>query len=117
MEIEFSEFIILALACFRLTRLIVFDKITEFIRSPFYDEITEVNEHGIEEIYYIPKSSPIKKFMGELLSCYWCTGIWVSACVIICYYLFPSVFWPVILVLAAAGLAAIIELFVQRWMD
>ncbi len=114
---ELSEFIILALACFRLTRLIVFDKITEFIRSPFFDEITEVNEQGNEEIYYVPKASPLKKFIGELLSCYWCTGIWVSAGVIISYYLYPAFFGPVLIIFAAAGLAAIIELFVQQWID
>ncbi|MEH7255563.1 DUF1360 domain-containing protein, partial [Neobacillus niacini] len=44
MDIDLFTFILLALASFRLTRLIVFDKITEFIRQPFFDEIKEENE-------------------------------------------------------------------------
>jgi hypothetical protein len=117
MEFNFFEFIILALACFRLTRLIVFDKITEFIRVPFFDEIIEEHENGITEIYYMPKSTPVKKFIGTLLSCYWCTGIWVAAGVLAGYYLLPTIFHPIILVFAIAGLAAIMESLIQLWMD
>lgn len=117
MDINFFEFIILALACFRLTRLIVFDKITEFLRNPFFDEIEEENEDGLKEIYYTPKTTPVKKFIGTLLSCYWCTGIWVSAGVTAGYFLLPAYFLPIILVFAIAGLGAIIESLVQLWMD
>jgi hypothetical protein len=115
MNIDLLTFIILGLACFRLTRLIVFDKITEFLRQPFFDEIEEENEEGIVELYYLPKSTPIKKFIGELLSCYWCTGVWISAAVITGYLFLPSLFVPIIVVFAVAGLAAIIESFVQLW--
>lgn len=115
MNIDFLSFTILALASFRLTRLIVFDKITEFLRDPFFDEIEEVNEDGTKEVYYLPKGTPIKKFIGELLSCYWCTGVWVSAAMVIGYLLLPVVFVPIILVFAVAGLAAILESIVQLW--
>lgn len=117
MAIDFFEFIILALACFRITRLIVFDKITEFIRTPFFDEITEENENGLKEIYYTPKTTPVKKFMGTLLSCYWCTGIWVAAGVTAGNLLLPTYFFPIILMFAIAGLGAIIESLVQLWID
>ena len=115
MNIDLLSFTILALASFRLTRLIVFDKITEFLRDPFFDEIEEENEDGTMEVYYLPKETPIKKFIGELLSCYWCTGVWVSAAMVIGYLLLPVVFVPIILVLAVAGLAAILESIVQLW--
>lgn len=117
MDINFFEFIILALASFRLTRLIVFDKITEFLRNPFFDEIQEANEAGIMEIYYTPKHTPIKRFIGELLSCYWCTGVWAAAGVTAGYFLLPAIFLPIVLVLAVAGLAAIFESLVQLWID
>jgi hypothetical protein len=115
MNIDFFTFIILGLACFRLTRLIVFDKITGFLRQPFFDEITEENEDGAVEVYYLPKRTPIKKFIGELLSCYWCTGVWISAAVITGYFFLPVLFVPIILVFAVAGLAAILESVVQLW--
>jgi hypothetical protein len=115
MNIDLLTFIILGLACFRLTRLIVFDKITEFLRQPFFDEITEENEDGTVEVYYLPKSTSIKKFIGELLSCYWCTGVWISAAVVTGYLFLPALFVPIILVFAVAGLAAILESVVQLW--
>jgi len=117
MDINLLDFIILALACFRLTRLIVFDKITEFLRTPFFDEIEEENDEGIIEVYYSPKSTPIKKFIGELLSCYWCTGVWVSTGLIIGYIYFSTLFMPIILIFAIAGLASILESLLQFWIE
>jgi Protein of unknown function (DUF1360) len=117
MEISLLDFTILALASFRLTRLIVFDKITEFIRNPFFDEIEEVNEDGLMEVYYFPKQTPIKKFLGELLSCYWCTGIWVSAALVLGYIFFSSFFEIFILVFAVAGFASLLESLVHLWID
>lgn len=108
---------ILSLASFRLTRLLVFDKITEFIRVPFFEEINEINEVGETEIYYIPKQTGIKKFIGELLSCYWCTGIWASACIVMLAYLNLFIFTPLILILAVAGFASLLELFVQHFIQ
>jgi hypothetical protein len=117
MKITLLNLIILSLASFRLTRLLVFDKITEFIRDPFFDEVEEENEEGVIEIYYIPKKKGIKKFLGELLSCYWCTGIWTTAVIVLLYYLFPAFFQPIIIVLAVAGLAAILETIVQQMIE
>ncbi|MED3623140.1 DUF1360 domain-containing protein [Bacillus thermocopriae] len=111
MNITFMNLLILSLASFRLTRLIVFDKITEFLRKPFFDEVIEENSGDIE-IYYTPKQSGWKRFVGELLSCYWCTGIWSTVGIVGMYYLSP-VFTPVILILAIAGAASILETIIQ----
>ena len=108
------DFILLSLASFRLTRLIVFDKITAFIRKPFFEETEEQNENGTWETYIVPKQSGIKGWIGKLLNCYWCTGMWMATLLVACSYLWP--FWShlVIVILAVAGLAAIIESIVQR---
>jgi len=103
------ELFALAIASFRLTRLIVYDKITEFLRKPFFDEVTEPDENGEEIVYLIPKKKGFRKWMGELLSCHWCTGIWVSAFLFGFLYLYPFIAEPFILILAVAGIAAIIE--------
>lgn len=117
MSISFMELLILALASFRLTRLLVYDKITEFIRQPFFEEVKETNKDGEIEIYLVPKKGGIRGFLGNLLSCYWCTGVWTS--ILLCLlYLFNSSFsLPVLLVLAVAGLAAMIETIVQKWLE
>lgn len=108
------DFILLSLASFRLTRLIVYDKITAFLRKPFFDEIEEKNEKGEAEIYIIPKKSGIKGWIGELLSCYWCTGVWSAMIIVVASFLFPYWSNPVIVVLAVAGLASFVETIVQH---
>lgn len=115
MKITLLEFLIISLASFRLTRLIVFDKITEWLRAPFFDEEVEVNDDGKEEIYFVPKKGVIKGFFGELLSCYWCTGVWSAIAIYIAYIFWQPIVAPIIIILAVAGVAAIIETFIQRW--
>ncbi|WP_071393931.1 DUF1360 domain-containing protein [Bacillus tuaregi] len=116
MDITFLELIILGLSTFRLTRLFVFDKITAFVRDIFIDEVEEVDEKGQMDIYLIPKQGLIKGFIGELLSCYWCTGVWASIFLCAFYLLFPAIALPVLLVLAVSGIAAIIETILQLWL-
>ncbi|PLS16004.1 sporulation protein [Bacillus sp. M6-12] len=108
------DFFLLSLASFRMTRLIVFDSITEFFRAPFFEEEEEINKQGETEIYIVPKKNGIRGFIGRLLSCYWCTGIWVSMIFYGLYLFIPGFFGPVLVVLAVAGLAALIETAVHH---
>ncbi|XXM73859.1 DUF1360 domain-containing protein [Lysinibacillus sphaericus] len=114
MDLTLVQLLALGFAIFRMTHLIVFDKITERMRAPFFDEVKEM-EDGEEAIYLIPKTAGLKGFVGQLLSCYWCTGIWVSLFLYGGYLLFPFIFGPLITFLAVAGVAAIIEAAVQYW--
>ncbi|MFE8696398.1 DUF1360 domain-containing protein [Cytobacillus sp. FJAT-53684] len=117
MYFSFMELVILALASFRLTRLFVYDKITEFIRRPFFEEKEETNEKGETEIYLVPLKGGLRGFIGNLLSCYWCTGIWSSLFLCLMYLYIPHIALPILLVLAVAGLAAIIETLIQKWLE
>ncbi|MED3603585.1 DUF1360 domain-containing protein [Bacillus subtilis] len=49
-HLSFLTFIMLILASYRLTHLIVFDKITEFIRKPFMKKKRIVDQNGHVEI-------------------------------------------------------------------
>ena len=109
-------FFIFSFAVFRLTHLLVYDKIMSFIRAPFIEEIQITEEDGTVSTYMKIRETGIRKFFGELLSCYWCTGIWVSALLLLCYEWIPKVAEPIILLLAVAGVAAIIETIVGRMM-
>ncbi|MDV2685090.1 DUF1360 domain-containing protein [Alkalihalophilus lindianensis] len=108
-ELTGFEFLLLSLAVFRFTHLIVFDSITEFMRSPFI-EITEEEQEGGEVYYYISsRGTGIRKFVGDVLSCYWCTGIWASIIIFTGFiWLYDFMIFPVYL-LAIAGVAAIVE--------
>ena len=116
MDIDFFAFILLGLSAFRLTRLLVFDQITAFIRDPFLNEVEEIDEYGKLETYLVPKDGKVKGFIGELLSCYWCTGVWSSIGLCVFYLMYPTVAFPLLLILAVAGLAAIIETLIQIWL-
>ncbi|WP_041808883.1 DUF1360 domain-containing protein [Evansella cellulosilytica] len=97
----------LILASYRFTHLIVFDKITEFIRNPFMEEklVTDSSGHTKR------KKLPTSKF-GYLLNCYWCAGVWSAIILGGGYLLFPDVFLIIIFVFSIAGAQAIIETFV-----
>jgi hypothetical protein len=107
-HVDWFDLVILILASFRLTHLIVFDQITAFIRKPFISVIVVENESGEWEERIEIKGTGLRRFIGTLLSCYWCSGIWCSLAVVIIYFYFPVSF-PIFLVLAVSGAAAVIE--------
>lgn len=107
--IDLETLCFIGLAAFRLTRLIVFDKITEFIRSPFFEVVEE--EDGA---YLVPASTGLRKWIGELLDCYWCTGIWVSAGLLFLYKFLPLGGEQIILIFAVAALASIVETVITK---
>ncbi|PGL73040.1 DUF1360 domain-containing protein [Bacillus sp. AFS055030] len=113
MDISWLLLFILILASFRLTRLVVHDKITAFLRRPFIDEIT-LEENGMPVTYTKIKGRGIQYFFGELLSCTWCSGIWCTAILLLLYVFLPQVGEFIIILLAIAGAAGVIETIVNR---
>ncbi|WP_413302899.1 DUF1360 domain-containing protein [Bacillus sp. 1P10SD] len=105
-EISWMTYIMLILASYRLTHLIVFDKITEFIRRPFVKKVKVETQDGTET-----KEVPTSMF-GYLLKCYWCAGVWSAILLGGAYLLFPRVSFVVILIFSIAGGQSIIETFV-----
>ncbi|MBD8067493.1 DUF1360 domain-containing protein [Bacillus sp. PS06] len=117
MIISWLDFVMLCFASFRLTRLIVFDKITEFARRPFLREVEEVEADGEIITYIEVKGKGIRAWIGELLACYWCTGMWCAGFIYLLWFFYFELVGPVIMILAIAGVAAIIELIVSRFID
>jgi len=105
-EISWMTYIMLILASYRLTHLIVFDKITEFIRRPFVKKVKVETQDGTET-----KEVPTSMF-GYLLKCYWCAGVWSAILLAGAYLLFPRVAFVIILIFSIAGGQSIIETFV-----
>jgi uncharacterized membrane protein YccF (DUF307 family) len=106
LELSWMTYLMLILASYRLTHLIVFDKITEFIRKPFMKKIEVETEHGTEQ-----KDVP-KNMFGYLLNCYWCAGVWSAILIGGGYLLFPKFTSIVVFILSIAGGQCIIETFV-----
>jgi hypothetical protein len=83
------DLLLLMLASFRLTHLIVSDDIMEPFRQLW-------------------AKFP---FVHELVTCYWCCGIWVSALLVLLHGHFPTLARPIILIFAVAAGQALLE----RW--
>ena len=86
---SFSELSIMTLATFRLTRLLVYDKIAGFFRNLFVRGAWR----------------PV----GELLGCSWCTSLWVAPFVVFFYLLAPAMML-VYVILAISGVATFAQL-------
>lgn len=114
MEVDFFSFLLLGLASFRLTRLIVFDVIAERLRMFFLEEVIEENDNEEDTVYVIPKGKGLRRFIGELISCYWCTGIWVSGFLVTSYVFFPPFTMWLLVILSVAAIASLFETLVQR---
>lgn len=106
--ITWISLVVLILASFRLTRLIIYDKITAFLRKPFIETTYELDKNGeFEEVLKV-KGTGLRYWIGSLLSCYWCTGIWTTIAIILLYAFVPASH-IVLVILAVAGAAALIE--------
>ncbi len=92
-SLPLGDFALIALATFRLIRLVSYDVMTSFLREP---------------LRYFPQGT----FLGtlsSLVNCPWCTGVWLSALVVFAYFATP-LSWYVILILAVAGVASLLQL-------
>jgi hypothetical protein len=111
--INVFDFTLIILASFRITRLFVYDAVTQFVRHWFLDEIV-VDENMYEDakeilvMRKIPSEGP-RRVMFQLLSCPWCFGLWASLWVSFLYFATPFAWFP-ILVLAVAGVATLLQL-------
>lgn len=109
-DVTFFEFFILSLAVFRITRLIVYDKVSEFIRDMFLVTSEEYDEE--RRITYIMRAKydrGVRRLMADLLSCPWCVGVWAAVFAVVGYFLLPAT-WPFWLLMAVAGAASFFQL-------
>ncbi|GAX89370.1 DUF1360 domain-containing protein [Effusibacillus lacus] len=106
-KLTWMTYVMLILASYRFTHLIVFDKITEFLRDPFLRKKRIVNSEGHPSTKKVPTS-----MFGYLLNCYWCAGVWSAIFLGGGYLLFPRIALPFIFIFSIAGAQAILETFV-----
>jgi hypothetical protein len=93
-DITLKEALVIILASFRMTRIIVFEKIFKYLRDALKKR---------EDLYVIGT-------LSSVITCPWCSGVWVTLIIIIFYYLVP---YGILLdyVLALAGLASLLILY------
>ncbi len=93
-EITLKEAIVIVLASYRMTRILVFEKIFKYFRDALKRR---------EGLYIVGTISSI-------ITCPWCAGVWVTLTIMVFYFLVP---FGVLLVyvLALAGIASLVILF------
>lgn len=115
--VNFYFLVLFILATYRITHVIVFDTIGQIVRKPFIEEKIMEEEGKLEKYSRLRYETGIGKWLGQLFSCYWCVGVWVSFVLYVLYYFFPLFGFGVLCVFAVAGGAALVETLSLRWMD
>ena len=109
------EFVILALAIFRMIRLVVFDSIAYWIRDFFFDKQYKKEKSGLYTVSRTQPPKGLRRKLCELVNCPWCSGVWVSLFVVFFYFLYP-ITWFFWVVLALAGVGTIVQL-IAKYID
>lgn len=92
-ELTLTQALLIILASYRMTRILVFEKIFKYFRDVLKKR---------ENLYVIGT-------IHSMITCPWCAGVWVTLIIIVLYFLVP---FGVLLVyvLALAGLVSMVIL-------
>ena len=91
------DLFIMSLATYRLTRILVFDKIFKLFRD-------FIRSRSGWKVFYV---------IREIITCPWCAGVWVALTIVILYYFVPfgKLF---IYILAISGIASFFVIVVNN---
>jgi len=92
-QMTLKDAALIVLATYRLTRVLVFEKIFKYLR-----DLLRSRQH----LYVIGT-------LSSIITCPWCAGIWVTLIMVIFYYLVPFGIL-LVYVLALAGVASMVIL-------
>lgn len=109
------KLIVLSLASFRLSHFLAFDDITQRLREYFLDYSQEETGLGFTTISRPkPKGTGLRKAIGWVLRCYWCTGVWVTLFLLVLdHFVTHPIVDKFFLLLAIAGAQSLLEHWVQ----
>jgi hypothetical protein len=100
--------LLMAFATFRVTRLIVYDKITRWFRELFVQK-RSFDRDGKTWVEVAPYEHGFLHTAYDLLQCPWCIGFWAALAVVVAYFIFPWA-WSIIFFLALAGAGSLIQI-------
>lgn len=103
-SLSLTDYVLLTLATWRLTRLFVYDAVTKFVREQFWDVKKVGKGYQLEK----PKVGP-RRTIADLFDCPWCIGVWMAATITFLYLLTSYMIFPVAL-LAISAVATFMQL-------
>jgi len=92
-DLTMKEAVLVILATYRMTRILVFEKILKYFRDALKRR---------EDLYVIGT-------LHSMVTCPWCAGVWVTLTIIVFYFLVPYGAL-LVYVLALAGIASMLIL-------
>lgn len=104
-KLSMTDYTLITLATWRVTRLFLSDTITKFFREQFLDIVKVGRGYQLEK----PKFGP-RRTIADLISCPWCFSVWAAAMVMFFYLLTPYAVYPVVF-LAISAVASFLQLF------
>lgn len=99
---------LLALATFRMSRLVAYDKVMQTYREPVVEVVPHDSGAG-DTTQAKPELMGIKRALGELISCPICNGTWISAGLVYGLCLAPNYTRTLMTVMSAVGAAEILN--------
>lgn len=112
-SVTLFDAIMMTFAAFRITRLVVYDKITRWFRELFVSK-RDVERDGKQWVEIVPLERGFRHTIYDLLQCPWCIGIWSALVVVFCYFIFDWA-WSVIFFLALAGASTLLQLLANSF--
>lgn len=100
------EFFVFGLATMRLTRLFVYDGITQFVRDWFLDVKPEGDDFSRRKF-----DSGFKRAVSDILLCPWCFSVWAATALIFLMALPGMIF--VVYILAISAVASAIQILMN----
>lgn len=98
------DFVLIALATFRIIRLVTFDKIFAFVRNAFMVE-------QVDGTYTKPDAG-IHRTISEIMECLWCTGLWAALFATTLYFC-GDIGRFIVLIFAIAAVGSFLQIFSQ----
>lgn len=97
---------LLAVAAFKLSRLVTKDKVTGFVRAPFTEFVEEGDGAEVNEA---PRGDGLRYAIGELLTCPFCFNQWAATALAVAWLHAPRATRDVSALLASSAAADLLQ--------
>lgn len=109
MKVTALALVLDALACYRLTRLVVADSFPPVARLRVRIVTKHTKTTPNPDGGHVEEPGPL----AELVQCSWCASVWLAAGVVTAHWFAPTVWPPVSLVLALSAAAGVVSQLVD----
>lgn len=107
-QLKLTDWGMLVLATFRMSRLVAYDKVMQTYRSPVVETVPHDSGAG-ETTQAKSGTTGLKRAIGEMISCPICNGTWIAAALVYGVCLVPNYTRTLMTVMSAVGAAEILQ--------